>query len=66
MPQRDGGNLIKRTRTNMTDDMKPPPDLTCLTGSCKQCIDLKCSAPDPEVATGNEDKGLEPCPDRSV
>ncbi len=48
----------------MTDDMKPPPDLTCLTGSCPQCINLLCDCPDPEVCTGNEDKGLTPCPDR--
>ncbi len=50
----------------MTTDMREPPDLTCLTGSCPQCINLQCSAPDPEVATGNEDKGLEPCEKRSV
>ena len=50
----------------MTTDMKPEPDLTCTNDKCPQCINDKCTSPDPEVATGNEEKGLEPCPDRSV
>ena len=50
-------------------DMRPDPDLTCKTTSCPQCINNQCTAPDPEVCTGNPNKGscgLDPCPDRSV
>ena len=54
--------------TTAAQDMREP-DLRCITASCPQwSTDLTdtCGCPDPEVCTGNEEKGLDPCPDRKV
>ncbi len=49
-------------------EMKEPPDLTCINVECPQCDRLreKCTAPDPEVCTGTPDGRLRPCPERKI
>ena len=54
--------------TTVADDFREP-DLTCINVTCPQCKEGKCTSPDPEVCTGNPNKGkcgLDPCPDRKV